>query len=109
MPQGCLTHSATGREKEAVIVSLVRSNAEREVGFLGEKRRLNGKLRAFIRHSCPYLIRHEWRLHAAARRRMRKTRRLETKQGSWSETRPRSWSCREHVADLYGSFMVRSC
>lgn len=33
-----------GREKEAVVVSLVRSNAEREVGFLGEKRRLNGML-----------------------------------------------------------------
>jgi DNA polymerase alpha-associated DNA helicase A len=33
-----------GREKEAVVVSLVRSNAEHEVGFLGEKRRLNGKL-----------------------------------------------------------------
>lgn len=32
-----------GREKEAVIVSLVRSNPEHEVGFLGEKRRLNGK------------------------------------------------------------------
>lgn len=32
-----------GREKEAVIVSLVRSNPEKEVGFLGEKRRLNGK------------------------------------------------------------------
>lgn len=32
-----------GREKEAVVVSLVRSNAEKEVGFLGEKRRLNGK------------------------------------------------------------------
>ena len=32
-----------GREKEAVIISLVRSNSKREVGFLGEKRRLNGK------------------------------------------------------------------
>lgn len=32
-----------GREKEAIVVSLVRSNDEREVGFLGEKRRLNGK------------------------------------------------------------------
>ena len=32
-----------GREKEAVVVSLVRSNPEREVGFLGEKRRLNGR------------------------------------------------------------------
>ncbi|KAJ5032383.1 uncharacterized protein L3040_008988 [Drepanopeziza brunnea f. sp. 'multigermtubi'] len=30
-----------GREKEAVIVSLVRSNSDKEVGFLGEKRRLN--------------------------------------------------------------------
>lgn len=33
-----------GREKEAVVVSLVRSNTEHEVGFLGEKRRLNGML-----------------------------------------------------------------
>ncbi|KAK2598999.1 hypothetical protein QQS21_005533 [Conoideocrella luteorostrata] len=30
-----------GREKEAVLVSLVRSNSDGEVGFLGEKRRLN--------------------------------------------------------------------
>jgi DNA polymerase alpha-associated DNA helicase A len=32
-----------GREKEAVIVTLVRSNPDHEVGFLAEKRRLNGK------------------------------------------------------------------
>lgn len=32
-----------GREKEAVIVTLVRSNSDGEIGFLGEKRRLNGK------------------------------------------------------------------
>lgn len=31
-----------GREKEAVVVSLVRSNPDHEVGFLAEKRRLNG-------------------------------------------------------------------
>lgn len=35
-----------GREKEAVIVSLVRSNPEHEVGFLGERRRLNGMYHA---------------------------------------------------------------
>lgn len=33
-----------GREKEVVIVSLVRSDAEKEVGFLAEKRRLNGRV-----------------------------------------------------------------
>ncbi|KAL8717478.1 MAG: hypothetical protein Q9225_005285, partial [Loekoesia sp. 1 TL-2023] len=33
-----------GREKEAVVLSLVRSNADGEVGFLGERRRLNGDL-----------------------------------------------------------------
>lgn len=37
-----------GREKEAVVVSLVRSNPEREVGFLAEKRRLNGKSTSFL-------------------------------------------------------------
>ncbi|KAI7863129.1 AAA domain-containing protein [Spinellus fusiger] len=31
-----------GREKEAILLSLVRSNDDCEVGFLGEKRRLNG-------------------------------------------------------------------
>lgn len=33
-----------GREKEAIVLSLVRSNTENDVGFLAEKRRLNGEL-----------------------------------------------------------------
>ncbi|KAK4557002.1 hypothetical protein LTR86_005983 [Recurvomyces mirabilis] len=41
-----------GREKEAVIVSLVRSNPEHEVGFLGEKRRLNVAMTRSKRHLC---------------------------------------------------------
>jgi DNA polymerase alpha-associated DNA helicase A len=40
-----------GREKEAIIVSLVRSNPEGEVGFLGEKRRLNGKALSVCGHA----------------------------------------------------------
>ncbi len=30
-----------GREKEAIVISLVRSNANGEIGFLGDKRRMN--------------------------------------------------------------------
>ncbi|BDD57792.1 hypothetical protein MAP00_003129 [Monascus purpureus] len=41
-----------GREKEAVVVSLVRSNPENEVGFLGEKRRLNVAMTRPKRHLC---------------------------------------------------------
>lgn len=41
-----------GREKEAVIVSLVRSNEAREVGFLSEKRRLNVAMTRPRRQLC---------------------------------------------------------
>jgi DNA polymerase alpha-associated DNA helicase A len=41
-----------GREKEAVVVSTVRSNPEHEVGFLGEKRRLNVAMTRPKRHLC---------------------------------------------------------
>ncbi|KAH8694895.1 putative DNA helicase [Talaromyces proteolyticus] len=41
-----------GREKEAIVVSLVRSNDKREVGFLGEKRRLNVAMTRPKRHLC---------------------------------------------------------
>ena len=41
-----------GREKEAVVLSLVRSNASHEVGFLGERRRLNVAMTRPRRHLC---------------------------------------------------------
>lgn len=41
-----------GREKEAIVISLVRSNDSREVGFLKEKRRLNVAMTRARRHLC---------------------------------------------------------
>jgi DNA polymerase alpha-associated DNA helicase A len=41
-----------GREKEVVVVSLVRSNPRHEVGFLGEKRRLNVAMTRPKRQLC---------------------------------------------------------
>ncbi|KAJ3372923.1 hypothetical protein GGF31_001460 [Allomyces arbusculus] len=41
-----------GREKEAVVLSLVRSNDQHEIGFLGDERRLNVAMTRARRHLC---------------------------------------------------------
>ena len=41
-----------GREKEAIVLSLVRSNERGEVGFLAELRRLNVAMTRARRHLC---------------------------------------------------------
>jgi superfamily I DNA and/or RNA helicase len=39
-----------GREKEAVVISMVRSNAEQQVGFLADARRMNVAVTRARRH-----------------------------------------------------------
>ena len=41
-----------GREKEAIIISLVRSNPNREIGFLADRRRLNVAMTRPKKHLC---------------------------------------------------------
>ncbi|KAG8802804.1 hypothetical protein FRC16_008620 [Serendipita sp. 398] len=41
-----------GREKDAIVISLVRSNDKREVGFLKERRRLNVAMTRARKHLC---------------------------------------------------------
>ncbi|VFQ92452.1 unnamed protein product [Cuscuta campestris] len=41
-----------GREKEAIIISMVRSNSKQEVGFLSDRRRMNVAVTRARRHCC---------------------------------------------------------
>lgn len=41
-----------GREKEAIIISMVRSNNKQEVGFLSDQRRMNVAVTRARRHCC---------------------------------------------------------
>lgn len=41
-----------GREKEAIVISMVRSNDRGEVGFLSDKRRMNVAVTRARRHCC---------------------------------------------------------
>lgn len=44
--------SFQGREKEAIIISLVRSNSKGEIGFLADVRRTNVAVSRARRHVC---------------------------------------------------------
>lgn len=41
-----------GREKEAIVISMVRSNAKHEVGFLNDRRRMNVAVTRARRQCC---------------------------------------------------------